>query len=124
MRRRTDRTQLDSWELTRDALALGESLIKPGAAGQDIYRAIKEFLDDAGITEKSFWHHAGHGIGLHGQEAPQIIRYTEDVLEPGDVFTLEPGVYTTANQGGIRLENNYLVTHEGIVKLFDYPLGL
>jgi Xaa-Pro dipeptidase len=116
--------QLQSWELDCDALALGESLIKPGAAGQDVYRAIKRFLDDAEITEKSFWHHAGHGIGLHGQEAPRIIQYTDDLLEPGDVFTLEPGVYTKANQGGIRLENNYLVTQDGIVKLFDYPLAL
>jgi Xaa-Pro dipeptidase len=117
-------TQIESWELACDALALGESLIKPGAAGRDIYHAIKQFLDDANLTQKSFWHHAGHGIGLHGQEAPRIIQYTDDVLEPGDVFTLEPGVYTTANQGGIRLENNYLVTQDGIVKLFDYPLGL
>ena len=106
------KTQADSWKLACDALALGESLIKPGAAGQDIYRSIEEFLDDDPITEKSFWHHAGHGIGLHGQEAPRIIQYTDDVLTPGDVFTLEPGVYTKANQGGIRIENNYLVTEE------------
>jgi Xaa-Pro aminopeptidase len=118
------KAQRDSWQLDCDALALGESMIKPGAPAQEIYRAIKQFLDDVDTTEKSFWHHAGHGIGLHGQEAPRIIQYTDDVLEPGDVFTLEPGIYTTANQGGIRLENNYLVTEEGIVKLFDYPLSL
>jgi Xaa-Pro aminopeptidase len=116
--------QREAWQLDCDALALGESMIKPGASGQEIYRTIKQFLDDADRSEKSFWHHAGHGIGLHGQEAPRIIQYTDDVLEPGDVFTLEPGIYTTANQGGIRLENNYLVTGEGIEKLFDYPLSL
>ena len=116
--------QTDSWKLACDALALGESLIKAGAACREIYRVIKEFLDSDPITEKSFWHHAGHGIGLHGHEAPRIIQYTDDVLEPGDVFTLEPGVYTKANQGGIRVENNYLVAEGGIVKLFDYPLGL
>lgn len=117
-------TQSASWRLVCDALRLGESLVKPGASGREIYGAIKQFLDDAEMTEKSFWHHAGHGIGLHGHEAPRLIRDTEDVLEPGDVFTLEPGVYTAANQGGIRLENNYLCTENGIRKLFDYPLDL
>ncbi len=116
--------QHDSWKLVCDALALGERLVRPGARGCDVYREIKAFLDDADLTGKSFWHHAGHGIGLHGHEAPRIIANTDDVLEPGDVFTLEPGVYTNANQGGIRLENNYLVTADGIEKLFDYPLDL
>lgn len=118
------RIQHDSWKLVCDALALGERLVKPGVRGRDVYREIKIFLDDSELTGKSFWHHAGHGIGLHGHEAPRIIANTDDVLEPGDVFTLEPGVYTEANQGGIRLENNYLVTANGIEKLFDYPLDL
>ncbi|HTM51207.1 MAG TPA: Xaa-Pro peptidase family protein [Bryobacteraceae bacterium] len=113
-----------SWKLVCDALALGERLVRPGARGADVYREIKAFLDDAELTAKSFWHHAGHGIGLHGHEAPRIIANTDDALEPGDVFTLEPGVYTDATQGGIRLENNYLVTAGGIEKLFDYPLEL
>jgi Xaa-Pro aminopeptidase len=116
--------QHDSWKRVCDALSLGERLVRPAARGADIYRDIKAFLDDAELTEKSFWHHAGHGIGLHGHEAPRIIANTDDALEPGDVFTLEPGVYTNANQGGIRLENNYLVTESGIEKLFDYPLEL
>ena len=72
--------QTDSWKLACDALALGESLIKPGAAAEKSIGSIKEFLDNDPITEKSFWHHAGHGIGLHGQEAPRIIQYTDDVL--------------------------------------------
>ena len=116
--------QQRSWQLVAEALQLGESLVKPGVAARDVYRAIKQFLDDADVTEESFWHHAGHGIGLHGHEAPRLIAQTDDVLEAGDVFTLEPGVYIAANQGGIRLENNYLVTEDGIVKLFAYPLGL
>ena len=76
------------------------------------------------MTEKSFWHHAGHGIGHNGHEAPRIIPGTNDIFEVGDVFTLEPGVYSTALQGGIRLEDNYVVREAGLENLFDYPLWL
>ena len=61
------------------------------------------------LAENSFWHHAGHGIGHHGHEAPRIIPGSDDVFEVGDVITLEPGIYTEALHGGIRLEDNYVV---------------
>ena len=46
------------------------------------------------------------------------------MFEEGDVITLEPGVYTAALQGGIRLEDNYVVRSGGLENLFDYPMGL
>lgn len=116
--------QQSAFALACEALRLGESLLKPGASCRQIYRTVKAFLDDTPETEKSFWHHVGHGIGLHGHEAPRLIAESNDVLEPGDVFTVEPGIYVAANQGGIRVENNYLVTETGVEKLFDYPLSL
>jgi Xaa-Pro aminopeptidase len=100
------------------ALKLGESMIKPGARARDVYAAVKELLDAEPIAEASFWHHLGHGIGFHGHEAPRLIPGSDDVFEPGDVFTLEPGVYTKRLQGGIRLENNYLVGDQGLENLF------
>ena len=116
--------QQQAFALACEALALGERLLKPGASCREIYTSVKTFLDDAPATEKSHWHHVGHGIGLHGHEAPRLVAESSDVLEPGDVFTVEPGIYVAANQGGIRVENNYLVTETGIEKLFDYPLSL
>ena len=47
-----------------------------------------------------------HGLGHRGHEAPRISPGSEDIFEEGDVFTLEPGIYYKALQGGIWLEDN------------------
>ncbi len=116
--------QFRAWEIVRDAVPLGESLVRPGVRARDVYAAVKDFLDGFPLTEGSFWHHAGHGIGHHGHEAPRIIPGTDDVFEVGDVITLEPGVYAEALQGGIRLEDNYVVREHGLENLFAYPMEL
>jgi Xaa-Pro aminopeptidase len=99
-------------------------MIRPGVRARDVYGAVKEFLDSHEFTEKSFWHHAGHGIGHYGHECPRIIPGSDDVFEVGDVITLEPGIYTKSIGGGIRIEDNYLVTESGLENLFEYPKEL
>jgi Xaa-Pro aminopeptidase len=113
--------QHHAWELVMEAVRIGEEAVKPGVEAKTVYAEIKDFLDSHEITEKSFWHHAGHGIGHHGHEAPRIIPGTDDIFEIGDVFTLEPGVYTQALQGGIRLEDNYVLRENGLENLFTFP---
>lgn len=116
--------QYRAWELVIQALHMAEAMIKPGIRARDVYQVVKGFLDSHELTEKSFWHHAGHGIGHHGHEAPRIIPGSGDVFESGDVITLEPGVYTAALQGGLRLEDNYVVRDHGLENLFDFPMEL
>jgi Xaa-Pro aminopeptidase len=116
--------QLRAWQIVCEAKRIAESAIRPGVPARDTYRLVKEFLDSRPELENSFWHHAGHGIGHHGHELPRIIPASEDVFEPGDVFALEPGVYVPALQGGIRIEDNYVLRDDGIENLFDYPLDL
>lgn len=116
--------QYRAWELTLQAVRLGESLIKPGVRARDVYAEVKTFMDAPDFSEKSFWHHVGHGIGHRGHEAPRIIPGSDDVFEEGDVFTLEPGIYTKALQGGIRLEDNYVLRANGLEDLFEYPWDL
>ena len=116
--------QIQAWELVLAALRLAEGRVKPGVRAREVYRAVKEFLDSHELAGKSFWHHAGHGIGHHGHEAPRIIPGSDDVFETGDVIAIEPGIYSEALQGGIRLEDNYVVRENGLENLFDYPMEL
>jgi Xaa-Pro aminopeptidase len=116
--------QQEGWQLVMDAVRLAESLVKPGVSARSVYSSVKEFLDSHPLSEKSFWHHAGHGLGHRGHEAPRIIPGTDDVFEEGDVFTLEPGIYTKALQGGIRLEDNYVLRVGGPEDLFNFPWSL
>jgi len=106
------------------AVRLAESSIKPGLAARALYWQVKEFLDSFPMSEKSFWHHLGHGLGHRGHEAPRIIPGSDDIFEEGDVFTLEPAIYTKALQGGIRLEDNYVLHKNGPEDLFDFPWDL
>ena len=110
--------QYRAWERVGTAVELAESLIRPGVRAREVYAAVKEQLDE------SFWHHAGHGIGFRGHEAPRIIPGSDDVFEAGDVVAVEPGIYSAALNGGIRLEDNYVVREDGLENLFNYPRGL
>jgi Xaa-Pro aminopeptidase len=110
--------QQRAWDRVCAAVHLAESLIRPGVLARDVYAAVKEQLDE------SFWHHLGHDIGFRGHEAPRIIPGSDHCFEVGDVIAVEPGNYSTALHGGIRLEDNYVVREEGLENLFDYPRGL
>ena len=116
--------QQQAWQLVMDAVRLAEALVKPGVSVRSVYAEVKGFLDSQPLTERSFWHHLGHGIGHRGHESPRIIPGSEDIFEEGDVFTLEPGIYTQALQGGIRLEDNYVLRADGPEDLFDFPWNL
>lgn len=116
--------QWKAWQLVSRVLRQAEAMVKPGVQAKDVYAFVKSELDADPISECSFFHHAGHGIGHHGHEAPRIIPGSDEIFEAGDVFTLEPGIYAKALQGGIRLEDNYLVTQTGIENLFSYPLDM
>jgi Xaa-Pro dipeptidase len=97
--------------LTEKAYHLALSLVSPGTAARHIAAAVDVFFAKA---KKAMPHALGHGIGLEAHEAPAI-RNREDndwILQPGMVFTLEPGLYDPVH-GGCRLENDILLTAEG-----------
>ena len=88
-----------------------------------MFEEVQEILDPS--PDGVFNHHLGHGIGLAPHEGPHLNPNWDDVFEVGDVFTAEPGLYDpTRLKAGMRLENDYLVTEQGVELLTPFNLGL
>lgn len=104
------------------AIAVGESMLKPGVPAREIDAAIRATLDERG-RPGSFSSHCGHGIGLNHLEPPFVVPESSDTLEAGNVVTLEPGQYVEGI-GGMRFERNYLITADGFELLSHHRLGL
>ena len=103
-------------------MAAGEKRLRAGAACLDVYNAVREVFDKAGVADH-FPHHAGHGLGLTHPEAPYLVRRATEKLLAGDVITLEPGLYIDGI-GGIRIEHNYLITGQGYERLSNHVIAL
>jgi Xaa-Pro dipeptidase len=97
--------------LTEKAYAKALSMVKPGAACRDIAAAADAVFRKA---KKTMPHALGHSIGLEAHENPVLRNRSDstDILLPGMVFTLEPGLYDPVH-GGSRLENDILLTETG-----------
>ena len=96
--------------------------LRAGAACQTVYDAVRAAFARTGLAE-SFPHHAGHGLGLTHPEAPFFVPRSDESLVPGDVVTLEPGLYI-AGTGGFRIEHNYLITTNGYERLSGHEVAL
>jgi D-alanyl-D-alanine dipeptidase len=98
-------------EVVRLAQQAGFEAVRPGVECQEIDRAARKVIDDAGYGEY-FIHRTGHGIGLTTHEPPYMIEGDTNLLEPGMCFSIEPGVYLPG-RFGVRIEDIVTVTAEG-----------
>ena len=112
------------WETVRAGQENALSAIKPGAVGKDIEDSVKKRFTDAGYpTEQKdgrwtgFFHGLGHGLGLDIHESPRL---AAAVVKPGQVFTVEPGLYYPGI-GGVRIEDDGVVTESGFRVLSKHP---
>ncbi len=94
--------------------------VRPGITAHDLDNVAREIIRKAGYGDK-FNHALGHGLGLVAHEIPRVGRGTDTVLEPGMVITIEPGIYLPG-VGGVRLEDDVLVTKSGCEVLTSLPL--
>lgn len=94
-----------------EAQKAGEAAVVRGATGQDVDRAARRVIEDAGYG-RYFLNRLGHGVGIAIHEAPYIIEGNDVPLEPGNVFSVEPGIYI-AGKYGVRIENLVAVRPDG-----------
>jgi Xaa-Pro aminopeptidase len=106
--------------LRAQAAALGA--IRPGVKARDVDAAARTVIAEAGYGD-FFGHGLGHGLGLQVHEAPAVRPGSETVLQPGMVFTVEPGVYLPG-WGGVRIEDDVVVTPDGCEVLTRVPKDL
>ncbi|HET6866740.1 MAG TPA: Xaa-Pro peptidase family protein [Solirubrobacteraceae bacterium] len=99
------------YQLVLDAQLAGLDAVKPGADGRDVDGVARGRIEAAGHGE-DFGHGLGHGVGLDVHEAPRLSQRSDSVLEPGNVVTVEPGVYLPGELG-VRIEDLVLVTDNG-----------
>ena len=106
-----DGTSQRMLEVVTAANAAGVAAVRAGATCSEIDEAARSVIAEAGWLE-AFTHGTGHGVGLDIHEAPRVAGTSTDTLLPGDVVTVEPGVYLPAH-GGVRMEDSVVVTPEG-----------
>ena len=105
-----------------EAQARAKARVGPGAAFAEVDKAARSFIRKAGFG-KYFGHSTGHGLGLCVHEAPRLSSRAQGELQPGMVVTIEPGIYLPG-VGGVRLEDDVLVTEKGHRVLSRAPMGL
>ena len=109
-------------EVATAAQAAGVAAVRPGLTGAEVDAVCRASINDAGLGDL-FTHGTGHGVGLQIHEAPWVLATATEVLQPGNVITVEPGVYRVG-LGGVRVEDTVLVTADGCRPLTKTPKDL
>lgn len=100
----------------------GREAGEPGLAAGSVDQAARQVIDNAGYGSY-FTHRTGHGLGLEDHETPYIFNANPAILDVGMTYTVEPGIYLPG-VGGVRIEDDMLVTETGSVSLSDLPREL
>ncbi len=105
-----------------EAQDAGFAALRPGRPCSEVEREVRAVLSANGVLEAAR-HHTGHAFGLEGHEHPFLDLDDHTVIEPGMIFSIEPGVYVPG-LGGFRHSDTLLVTEHGSERLSLYPRDL
>ena len=112
----------EAYETVRAAQLAGLGAIRAGVTGIEADAAARAVVD-ASPFAGLFGHGLGHGLGLDVHEAPRLSTESRDTLAPGNVVTVEPGVYLSG-RFGVRIEDDVVVTEDGIENLTGFTKEL
>lgn len=110
------------YDIVLEALNKGIQEIKNNVSCKQVDEVVRDFITSKGY-EKNFGHGTGHGIGLEIHEAPNFSQKSDEHIETGMVMTVEPGIYLKGI-GGVRIEDDVLVTEDGYDILTQSPKDL
>ena len=113
---------LEQYEVLQAAQDAAVAAVRPGAQAQEVDAAARSLIARAGYGPL-FVHRTGHGIGVETHEHPYVVEGNSRVLEPGMVFSVEPGIYDPGRQGA-RIEDIVAVTDDGVRRLNTRPRDL
>jgi Xaa-Pro aminopeptidase len=114
--------QREVFDVVREANGSASALVRAGMRGRDADALARHYIDRLGFGE-AFGHSLGHGIGLEIHESPRLSKVAESPLPVGAVVTIEPGIYLEG-WGGVRIEDDVVLTAEGPVVLTTFDRGL
>lgn len=110
------------YEVVLAAQEMAEKAVKPGVTGGELDKIARDYINAQGF-EGRFGHGLGHSLGIEIHEDPRAGMASNDVLVPGMLITIEPGIYLPG-VGGVRVENTVLVTEDGYEPLTTAPKHL
>ena len=109
-------------KIVEQANTAGRASARPEMQAGEIDQVTRKVIVDAGYG-KYFTHRTGHGLGMEGHEHPYIFGENKQILSEGMTFTVEPGIYLPG-RGGVRIEDNVVITASGSETLSDLPRQL
>lgn len=117
-----------------EAFQLARDRMRPGTRASEYQVLVSEFFEAKGYattrkiptTFEGYVHGLGHGVGLDIHEKPSfgLTMSNQDMIEEGDVVTIEPGLYFPDREIGVRIEDTFVVTADGVKTLCRSPYGL
>ncbi|QIA28313.1 aminopeptidase P family protein [Thermaerobacter sp. PB12/4term] len=111
-----------AYQVVYEAQRRAREGVAPGRTAGEIDALARDYITEAGYGSY-FSHRTGHGLGLDAHEEPYIMKGNQLRLQPGMTFTVEPGIYLPG-QGGIRIEDDVVVTEQGFESITRYPREL
>ncbi|MBQ9299657.1 MAG: aminopeptidase P family protein [Clostridia bacterium] len=100
------------YEIVLHAQETAQAAIAPGMKCSDIDKIARDIITEAGYGD-CFGHSTGHGVGIDIHEEPRVSSRSQQILTPGNIVTVEPGIYVPG-LGGVRIENTCVVTETGV----------